>query len=55
VTIQPQVLQLDAGESRQVTVDVVAPDGFQGQQALNVAALDGQRLAGGVTLLVEST
>ncbi len=41
-------------ETRLVTVDITAPDGFHGRQTLNVSALDGERLAGGVTLTVES-
>jgi hypothetical protein len=54
VTIAPRVLPLTAGETRLVTVDIVAPDGFHGRQTLNVSALDGEKLAGGVTLTVES-
>ena len=37
-----------------VTVKVTAPDGFVGQQAINVNVLDGATLVGGVTLYVHS-
>jgi hypothetical protein len=53
VEIQPRELRLEPGEVRQVTVDVTAPDGFTGRQAINVNAFDVDRLVGGVTLYVE--
>jgi hypothetical protein len=53
VTIDPAQMQLDAGEAREVTVDVTAPDGFRGRQAINVHAFAGQQIVGGVTLYVE--
>jgi hypothetical protein len=36
-----------------VTVEVKAPDGFEGRQAFNVNALAGDELVGGVTLIAE--
>jgi hypothetical protein len=42
------------GEELPVTVEVVAPDGFNGELDINVNALDGARLIGGVTLRVHS-
>jgi hypothetical protein len=52
VTIDPDQLQLRPGEEAAVAVDVVAPDGFDGQQSFNLNAFDGSRLVGGVTLSV---
>jgi hypothetical protein len=49
----PEELALDAREQQQVTVDVIAPDGFLGRQAINVNAFAGERLVGGVTLYVD--
>ena len=43
-----------AGEELPITVNVVAPDGFNGELDINVNALDGTRLVGGVTLRVHS-
>jgi hypothetical protein len=48
----PDHLELGSGEQQLVTVDVTAPDTFKGRQAINVNALTGERLAGGVTLYV---
>jgi hypothetical protein len=53
VTINPAQVQLGPGESTDVTVDVTAPDGFRGQQAINVHAFAGQQIVGGVTLYAE--
>lgn len=52
VEIQPGQLRLDAGEEGSVSVDVTAPDGFAGRQAININAFDGDQLAGGVTVYV---
>jgi hypothetical protein len=52
VELEPDVLDLDAGEARDVEVSVTPPDGFVGQKAINVNALHGTDLVGGVTLLV---
>ena len=54
VRIEPRELRLRAGEQRDVTVDVTAPDGFSGLKSINVNAFDGDTLAGGVTLSVHS-
>jgi hypothetical protein len=53
IKLLPEELALDAGEQQQVTVDVIAPDGFVGRQAINVNAFAGERLVGGVTLYVD--
>lgn len=47
-------LDLAAGQEQIVTVLVTAPDGFNGQQAINVNAFDGAQLVGGVTLYAHS-
>lgn len=52
VHLEPDVLDLDAGETRYVEVAVTPTVGFVGEQAINVNALHGTDLAGGVTLLV---
>jgi hypothetical protein len=54
VAIAPDKFELAPGEERSVTVDITAPDGFSGQQAINVNALEGANLIGGVTLYVHS-
>jgi hypothetical protein len=52
VKIVPEEVELQPVEERTITVDVTAPDGFAGQQAVNVNAFLGDRLAGGVTFVV---
>lgn len=52
VTLTPPELQLEPGEQGTVTVDITAPDGFTGQETINVNAFAGDWLAGGVTLTV---
>jgi hypothetical protein len=55
LVIGPPEVVLEPDESRSVTVDVTAPDGFVGMQSFNVNAFDeNNRLVGGVTLTVES-
>lgn len=54
VAIEPSALDLDAGEQRDVTVTVTPPDDFTGEQTVNVNALHGTDLVGGVTLRVRS-
>lgn len=49
-----EALDLGPGEEQAVTVLVTAPDGFQGEQPINVNAFDGDRLVGGVTLYAHS-
>lgn len=45
---------LRPGEERSVKVEVVAPDGFEGELDINVNAFAGRLLIGGVTLRVHS-
>ena len=52
VDITPPRLELGADESEVVRVHVVAPDGFAGEQVINVNAFADQLLVGGVTLKV---
>jgi hypothetical protein len=52
VAIDPAEPVLDPGEQRAIRVAVTAPDGFVGQQSINVRALYGDVSAGGVTLVV---
>jgi hypothetical protein len=54
VEIAPQSLDLDADETQEVTVSVTPPDGFVGRQTININALHGTDLAGGVTLHVDA-
>jgi hypothetical protein len=55
VTVEPAELELEGGASREVTVEVTAPDGFAGSKPFNVNAFDeAGRLVGGVSLVVES-
>jgi len=53
VLLQPAEFVLDPDAQRTVTVDITAPDGFIGRQAINVHADDGADLLGGVTLYVD--
>lgn len=55
VAVDPDAVELDAGQQTEVTVDVTAPDGFTGRQAINVNAFDGRTLVGGVTLYAEGS
>lgn len=55
VAVDPEAVELDAGQQTEVTVDVTAPDGFTGRQAVNVNAFDGRTLVGGVTLYAEGS
>lgn len=55
VKVDPAELRLEPGSSRDVTVDVTAPDGFLGRQGINVNAFAGDRLIGGVTLYVDGS
>jgi hypothetical protein len=52
VSIQPEALDLSAGEQREVVVSIEPPDSFQGEKSFNVNALHGEALVGGVTLTV---
>jgi hypothetical protein len=55
VTVDPSELRLQPGKSRDVTVEVTAPDGFLGRRGFNVNAFAGDRLVGGVTLYVDGS
>ncbi|MDQ3898101.1 MAG: hypothetical protein M3326_12825 [Actinomycetota bacterium] len=55
VVVHPEEVGLDPGAQTEVTVDVTAPDGFVGRQAVNVNAFDGRTLVGGVTLYAEGS
>jgi hypothetical protein len=52
VKLIPAAFVLAPGETRMVTADVTAPDGFKGEQVINVHAFMGEQLLGGVTLRV---
>jgi hypothetical protein len=45
-------LPLEPGASKDVSVVVTSPDGFEGRKAFNVKGLAGRTLVGGVTLVV---
>jgi hypothetical protein len=53
VELHPAEIVLAPGQQTDVTVDVTAPDGFIGRQALNVHATNGSRFLGGLTLYVD--
>jgi hypothetical protein len=55
VVIAPSESRLEPGDQIAVTVDITAPDGFSGRGVVNINALDGPELVGGVTLYVEGT
>jgi hypothetical protein len=51
--LEPEEFSLNPGETRDVSVEAIAPDGFDGRVAFNVNAFDGALLLGGVTLYAE--
>jgi hypothetical protein len=53
IELAPERLVLAPGEQVDVRVNVSAPDGFRGRQAINVNAFDHAVLTGGVTLYAE--
>jgi hypothetical protein len=55
VVVDPSEAVLGPGESVDVDVDITAPDGFRGRQAINVLASSGPELVGGVTLYVDGS
>ncbi len=55
VAIEPDTLDLDAGETREVKISVTPPEGWEGCQAINVNALKGDDPVGGVTLYITRT
>jgi hypothetical protein len=54
IELEPDLLDLDAGETRNVEVSIQPPDEFVGQRAINLNATHGADPVGGVTLLVEA-
>jgi hypothetical protein len=54
VELEPPELDLRPDERQEITVNVAAPDDFRGSRPININALDGDALVGGVTLIVES-
>lgn len=55
VSCEPDTVVLEPGDEEQVTVDITAPDGFLGRQAINIRAESGSQVLGGVTLYVDGT
>jgi hypothetical protein len=55
VDLNPSQAVLAPGEQILVTVDITAPDGFIGRQAINMQADINDQLLGGVTLYVHGT
>jgi hypothetical protein len=55
VEVGPSQMVLAPGEQTDVTVDITAPDGFVGRQAVNLHASNGSDLLGGVTLYVDGS
>jgi hypothetical protein len=55
VDVEPAEVVLRPGEQIDVTVDITAPDGFVGRQAINLHADAGSDLLGGVTLYVDGS
>jgi hypothetical protein len=53
VAIVPAESLLNPGQSTTVTVDITAPEGYVGRQAVNVNGYGGRALVGGVTFYVE--
>jgi hypothetical protein len=54
VQFEPSEVELNAGEQAAVRVSVKPPPGFQGRQPVNVHVADGDKVTGGVTLIVEA-
>jgi len=54
VTIEPEEFVLAPGAERMVSIDITAPDGFEGRQAINIAALVGTQSVGGATVVVHT-
>jgi len=55
VAIDPRGASLRPGETVDVSVEVLAPDGFRGRKTFNVNAWHGAVCVGGVSLTVEGT
>lgn len=54
VELDPESLDLAPGETTMVNASIEPPDGFMGRQAININAVHGTELVGGVTLFVDS-
>ena len=54
IEFDQDVLHLESGEAEEVQVTITPPDDFVGQRPINVNAMIGSDLVGGVTLLVSS-
>ncbi|THK34861.1 hypothetical protein EHS39_28260 [Ensifer sp. MPMI2T] len=54
VTVEPAESRLAPGEQLTIRVVVTAPDGFAGEQPININAFDDIGFAGGVTLQIRS-
>jgi hypothetical protein len=55
ITVDPPETALAPGDTTHVTVDITAPDGYAGRQAINVNAVSEPDLLGGVTLYVDGS
>ena len=55
VIVEPHEVQLEAGATAMISVDITSPDGFRGRGVFNVNAFDGPDLLGGVTLYVDGS
>ena len=53
IELDPESVVLSPGEQVDVRVNLSAPEGFRGRQAINVNAFDNAVLTGGVTLYAE--
>ena len=53
--LESRELELEAGETRPVTIAFTAPAGFHGRQQINITAFAGNALLGGVTVAVEGS
>lgn len=55
VSVQPPEARLGPNETVDITVNITAPDGFHGREAINVHAFSDSELVGGVTLYAEGS
>ncbi len=55
LNLEPAEFTLKSGQMQEVTVEALAPDGFEGRMGFNINAMDGAVLLGGVTLYAEGT
>lgn len=54
VELEPESLDVGPGEARIVTASITPPDDFNGRQTININALHGTDLVGGITLFVDA-